>query len=199
MKADAKQGKSEHTLLERMERWFRNQPVFAGLILLGIAIIGSAEVVQRGSDLLVAVRLKQEKTLELAANSAKGELSRKLIELAWRRLFWTENYIARMQAQRPPSELDYTWNKHLEAVADWSADYMVNLNGMEQFYPNSDKAAQFQAIHQKFRELEYQHIVPLRKVESDGLDHSKELKSAQDLADQLNLDLYYFALNRSGP
>jgi hypothetical protein len=192
----AGRAKAKETLFEKMDRWLRNQPLFAVLILAGMAIIGTAEVVQHGSDLLVALGLKQEKTLELAANNAKGELSRKLIELAWRRLFWTENYVARMQAQRPISELDYTWNKHLDAVADWSSEYMVNLNGMEQFYPNSEKAAQFQAIHQKFRKLEYQHIVPLRGVQADGADHSKELKAAQDLADQLNVDLYFFALNR---
>src|SRR6516162_6627686 len=105
----AGRAKAKETLFEKMDRWLRNQPLFAVLILAGMAIIGTAEVVQHGSDLLVALGLKQEKTLELAANNAKGELSRKLIELAWRRLFWTENYVARMQAQRPISELDYTW------------------------------------------------------------------------------------------
>jgi hypothetical protein len=190
--------KVQETRLDRMERWFRNQPIFSVLILAGIALIGLSEVVQKGSDLLIVLRLKQEKTLQLAAENAKGELSRKLIELAWRRLFWTENYIARMEAHRPPSELDYTWNKHLETVADWSSEYMVNLNGMEQFYPNSVKAAQFQSIHEKFRDLEYNHVVQLRKAELEQRDLSNDLDSAKKLANQLNEDLFYFALNKSG-
>jgi hypothetical protein len=168
---------ASYTRLDRMERWFRNQPVFSVMILAGIALIGLSEVAQKGSDLLIILRLKQEKTLQLAADNAKGELSRKLIQLAWRRLFWTQNYIARVQAHRPPAELEYTWNKHLETVADWSAEYMVNLNGMEQFYPNSEKATQFQKIHEKFRDLEYNHVVPLRMAETDRSDHSREATS----------------------
>ena len=187
----------KETRVEKMELWFRNQPVFSVLIVLGIALISVSEVAQKGSDLLVMLRLKQETTLQLAADNAKGDLSRKLIELAYRRLFWTENYIARLKAHRPSSELEYTWNKHLEADADWSAEYMVNLNGMKEFYPNSQKSAQFQRIHDEFRDLEYKHVVPLRSVEGDGKDHSEDEDSATQVADQLNVDLFYFALNES--
>jgi hypothetical protein len=82
------------------------------------------------------------------------------MKLAWSRLFWSENYIARLNANRPPTELTYTWNKHLDTVAEWSAEYMVILNGLEKFYPNSDKATEFQTIHDEFRELEYKHLSP---------------------------------------
>ena len=83
--------------------------------------------------LLASVGLIQEKTLQLAADNAKGDFSRQLIDLAWRRLFWSRNYVEKVHLRRPQSELDYSWNKHLDTVADWSAEYMVNVNGMEKF------------------------------------------------------------------
>jgi len=125
---------NEMTRLERMEQWFRNQPILSVLIFIGLAAVGISETAQKGTDLLVLLHLKQEKTLQLASDSAKGDLSRKLIELAYRRIFWTRNYLARVKAHRPAAELDYSWSKHLDAIADWSSEYMVNLNGMRQYY-----------------------------------------------------------------
>ena len=91
----------EQTRLDRMERWLRNQPVLSVIILAGIILVGIGEVVQSGSEILVTLGLKEEKTLKLAADSAKGEFSRKLTELAWRRIFWTQNYIARLKGKTP--------------------------------------------------------------------------------------------------
>ncbi len=127
------------TRLERMEKWFRNEPLFSIVILLATIVAGAAEAVQHGSDLLVAVGLKQEKTLELARDRAKAEFSRRLVEAAWRRVFWTRNFVRRVELARPPTELDYSWNKYLDSVADWSAD-MVNINGARTILPRHQQA-----------------------------------------------------------
>jgi hypothetical protein len=187
----------EQTHLDRMERWFRNQPVLSVLILASIILVGIGEVVQRGSEMLVTLGLKEEKTLKLAADNAKGEFSRKLTELAWRRIFWTQNNIARLKAKRPQSELDYSWGKHLDTVADWSADYLVNVQGMDEFYPRSGKAAQFEAIHESLRDLEDCRIVPLRMLDSNGRDHSTEAQTAKDFLDRINVSLYFLVLNQA--
>ena len=188
---------TRQTRLDRLEAWFRNQLFFSILILVGISIVGTSEVMKGGSDLLESLGLKQEKTLQLAADTAKGDLSRRLTELVWRRLFWTENYLERARLKRPAPELEYSWNKHLDAVAEWSSEYMVNLNGMDKFYPGGKKTEQFEQIHRKFRTLEYDHVLPLRLSELDGRDHSVEIAAAKALADEVNTDLYFFVLNRS--
>jgi hypothetical protein len=59
------------TRLERVEKWFRNEPLFSVLILVATIVAGAAEAVQHGSDLLVAAGLKQEKTLELARDTPR--------------------------------------------------------------------------------------------------------------------------------
>ena len=185
------------TRLDRMENWFRNQPILSVMILAGILVVGIGEVIHSGSDILVTLGLKEEKTLKLAADSAKGEFSRKLTELAWRRIFWTQNYIARLKAKRPQSELDYSWSKHLDTVADWSASYLVNIQGMEEFYPRSGKATQLESIHENFRDLENCRIVALRMLDTDGQDHSVQAEEAKQLLDRINVNLYFLVLNRS--
>jgi hypothetical protein len=185
------------TRLERMERWFRNEPIIAVVMLIGICVIGVSEVVKHGSDLLIAVGLKHEKTLELAKDTAKAEFSRRLIELAWRRLFWTRNFVRRVELSRPPLELDYSWNKYLDSVADWSADLMVNINGLEQYYAGTEKPSQFNAIQAKFLNLE-DLLVKLRSVVSKS-ETPNLIAETKALIDEVNADLYYFALNRHAP
>jgi hypothetical protein len=178
-----------------MQRWFRNEPLFAGAMLVGIIIIGTGEVVKHGSELLVAIGLKQEKTLELANDTAKAEFSRRLIEAAWRRVFWTRNFVRRVELARPSTELDYSWNKYLDTVADWSASIMVNINGLEQYYAGSEKPSQFGAIQAKFLALE-ELLVTLRISDSGNADKDL-IARTKGLVDEINEDLYFFALNRS--
>lgn len=93
----------------------------------GIAIIGIGEVVKNGSEMLIAMGLKTETALEMAKNSAKSELSRKLTELAWRRIFWARNFVRRVDLGRPQEEMNYSWNKLMNSVADWSGQDLVPL------------------------------------------------------------------------
>src|ERR1017187_2307574 len=182
------------TRLERMERWFRNEPIVSVVMLLGISVVSVSEVVKHASDLLIAAGFKQEKTLELAKDTAKAEFSRRLVELAWRRLFWTRNFVRRVELSRPSTELDYSWNKYLDSVADWSAEMMVNINGLEQYYGGTEKPSQFNAIQAKFLVLE-DLLVKLRSA-APYSGATDLLAQAKALIDDLNSDLYYFALNR---
>jgi hypothetical protein len=182
------------TRLERMEKWFRNEPLFSILILVATIMAGAAEAVQHGSDLLVVAGLKQEKTLELARDTAKAEFSRRLVEAAWRRVFWTRNFVRRAELSRPPAELDYSWNKYLDSVADWSSEIMVNINGLEQYYPGTEKPSQFDAIQRKFLTLE-EMLVTLRTAETSS--STLVIPRAKSLIDEINTDLYFFALNRA--
>jgi hypothetical protein len=189
------EAKSEETRLDRMYRWFRDKLFFSVVILCSAAIIGISELAVKGSDLMVALGLKQEKALQLADETAKGDLSRRVIELAYRRKFWTENYIARLHAGRPQQELDYTWNKQLDAVADWSSELMVTTNGMNKFYKGTSKPDEFQNIHNQFSEIETKCIVPLRRfTANDNRKHLEEENVAKNAEDQLGFDLYCFAL-----
>ncbi|MCX6630887.1 MAG: hypothetical protein NTW28_25005 [Candidatus Solibacter sp.] len=186
------------TRLDRMERWFRNEPILSVVILVGIVLTGVSEVVKHASDLLTATGLKQEKTLELAKDTAKAEFSRRLVELAWRRMFWTRNFVRRLELSRPPAELDYSWNKYLDTVADWSAELMVNINGLEQYYHGSEKPSQFEAIQDKFLNLEGV-LVELRSGAPPSAPSGEQISKARSLVDEINTDLYFFALNkRSG-
>lgn len=187
-------------LVKEFEERARRTPVFAALIILATIIIGTGEVESHWSEILVSLGIKKEVALELSFQTAKGEFSRRFAELAWRRLFWTKNYVEKVRIGRPKDEQDYAWNKHLDTVADWSADIIVNINGFEEYYPKTGKAAEFDKINQDFRDLETM-VVRLRTKtpESDRPALIEEI-SAQDgtsgAADKLNTTLYFFALNR---
>jgi hypothetical protein len=184
------------TRFGRIEKWFRNEPIFSVVIFIGVLIGGVGGFLKNSSDILIATGLKQEKTLELVNDTAKAEFSRKLIELAWRRLFWTRNFVRRVELERPPSELDYSWNKYLDTVADWSADIMVNINGVEKYYPKTEKPSQFGAIQSKFLALED----PLVKLRTSAPGEAiKTVGSIKVQVDELNNQLYFFALNRQPP
>jgi len=191
------ESKPKETRLDQMERWFRNEPIFSAVILIGILVTGVGEVVKHGSDLLIVTGLKQEKTLELARDTAKAEFSRRLVEVAWRRLFWTRNFVRRVELSRPATELDYSWNKYLDSVADWSAEMMVNINGLEQYYAGTEKPSQFEAIQNKFLTLEGL-LVKLRSAAPTGAPAAL-IAQTKSLIDEVNTDLYFFALNRRDP
>jgi hypothetical protein len=211
MTRGAPKSEREDTRVDRAERWFRNQPLTSVLIIVGICVIGVSEVMQHGTDLLVRIGILKETTLQLSTQTAKGELSRNLVALASRRIYWTRNYYTRLELGRPPEELDYSWNKQLDAVADWSADVITNVNTIREYYPHSDKLEQFIHIHDEFRALE-NDLVTLRNMQEDDMkkphfngstkqrkDQTKELISkVKKSTDQVNYDLYMFALNESG-
>lgn len=184
--------KSPEARLDRIEYWVRNQRILSLLIFVGVAVIGIGEVVRSGSEILTAVGLKSESALELANDNAKSELSRRLIELAWRRIFWTRNFYTRVESRRPQPELDYSWNKLMDCIADWSADYMVFMNSIERYYPKTDKATQLRAIQIEFLSLD-DELRLLRNL-GTGPDNGSAIKAVKDRADKLNEDLYFFAL-----
>jgi|ERR1017187_5534284 hypothetical protein len=196
MQHHAKDSSDGETRLGRIEKWFRNEPIFSVVIFISVLVGGVGQFVKNSSDILVATGLKQEKTLELANDTAKAEFSRKLVEVAWRRLFWTRNFVRRVELGRPPAELDYSWNKYLDTVADWSADMMVNINGLEKYYPHTEKSSQFDAIQSKFLALEGS-LVQVRMAKPE--DASDAIGPLKTQVDELNTELYFFALNRRPP
>ncbi len=210
MSMEAKSDK-EPTRVDRMERWFRNQPILAVVIVVGLIIIAASEVVQHWSDLMIRLGITEEKTLQLSTSNAKGELSRALVTLASKRIFWTRNYYTRVELGRASDDIDYSWNKHIETVAEWSAQYITNLNAIAEYYPKSEKSSQFDHIHDEFRDLEG-NLAELRNTElafrhgALPLNLKTATKRVEDLlkliktqTDQVNVDVFFFALNRPEP
>jgi len=185
------------TRLERMQWWLGNNPLLSVVALAASLVIGVGAVVKALNDIVVATGLKQEKALELAADNAKAEFSRHLVELAWRRLFWTRNFVRRVELSRPAAELDYSWNRYLDSAAEWSADIMVDINGLERYYAGSEKPAQFDRIRVEFLALETL-LVKLRTA-TDTPASAELIAQAKSLTDKINIDLYFFALNRPPP
>ena len=193
MTAMAKTKETPEARLDRMDHWVRNQRILSLLMFCGIAIIGIGEVVKNGSEVLIAMGLKTEKALEMANNSAKGELSRKLTELGWRRISWTRNFVRRVESGRPQEELDYSWNKLMDSIADWSADYVVLMNAIDEYYPRTGKLGQLEDIQNRFLELE-QPLVALRQTPSKN-----DIQNIKGKIDELNEKLYFFALAKHAP
>jgi hypothetical protein len=190
----AKMSTERKNLVHRAESRLRDEPIVALLILIGTLVVATGEVVENWSNIMIGLGIKQDLALQLATQGAKGDFSRKFAELAWARLFWTRNFTERARRNVPQPDLDYSWNKHLDTVAAWSSELLVNINGFEEFYPNTDKSKTFDAINQSFRDLEVL-VVDLR-FSSDKGNAIKLIETINGQMDQLNVCLYWFCLNK---
>ncbi len=75
---------------------------------------------------------------------------------------------------------------------------MVNINGLEQYYAGTEKPSQFEALQNKFLVLE-DLLVKLRMAPTTTPGQKEAIARTKSLIDEVNTDLYFFALNRHAP
>jgi hypothetical protein len=70
----------------------------------------------------------------LAENTAKSAFSDQLAQRAWRRMFWAKNFRARVLTLAPASDIDLSWKNYIDADADWNANLMISIVGLQNYY-----------------------------------------------------------------
>ena len=61
-------------------------------------------------------RLKTPEAFVLAENTAKSNFSDQLARRAWLRLFWADNFRARVISRAPMSDIDSSWNAYIDLM-----------------------------------------------------------------------------------
>jgi hypothetical protein len=135
---------------------------------------------------------------ELADRSAKSTFSDQLSQRAWRRLFWATNFNLRVQNVAPLADID----SYVDADADWNANIMIAILGLERFYDvkRSDVLEReiqslFSKLDDELAQLRNSDVVKAlrdgRKPTDKELDATKEIsKRAKSAQDEVNYALY---------
>jgi hypothetical protein len=78
-----------------------------------VALGNFADIVGKSYD-----RIKTPEAFVLAENTAKSGFSDQLAQRAWRRLFWADNFRARVINAAPIIDIDASWKAYIDADAD---------------------------------------------------------------------------------
>ncbi len=143
----------------------------------------------------------QPNALALAADASKGQFSRALTELAWRRLFWARVFAKRNEFGAPAAELGAAWSKLLDATEAWNSELMVNLQLLDHFYPGTGKRELLEgdlqdrwgSLDDLLRQLKYMADPSSSPA---AADLRKKISSE---ADELNVALYRFVSGLDPP
>ena len=147
-------------------------------------------------------RLKRPDSFVLAENTARSNFSDQLARRAWLRLFWADNFRARVENQAPLADIDAAWAAYISADADWNANIMISIVGLEQYYGDSRSNRLEGRIQNLFGTLDNQ-LAALRRSEivkklregnlptdSDVNNASLLAQQSKDTSDALRSELY---------
>jgi hypothetical protein len=147
-------------------------------------------------------RTRPSETFVLAESSAKSVFSGQLSQRAWRRLFWAANFRARVINAAPIEDIDSSWKSYVDADADWNANIMISIVGLDRYYGRKRADQLEETIQNLFVQLDdalarlrnSQMVRSIRagrtptdqeKAEAEGL-----AAQARDFAQRLNVELY---------
>jgi hypothetical protein len=114
-------------------------------MLIGGLVVGIgnfADLIGKSYD-----RFKPSEALVLAENTAKSKFSDELARRAWRRLFWADNFCARVITHAPISDIEASWGAYIDSDADWNANIMISIVGLEHYYDASRSEELEEKIH----------------------------------------------------
>jgi hypothetical protein len=145
---------------------------------------------------------KEPEAFTLADRSAKSTFSDQLSQRAWRRLFWATNFRARVENVAPLADIDESWRAYINADAEWNANIMIAIVGIERFY-DAKRAESFEdtvqalfgALDEELAALRNSEVVKALRQGRQPDDQEKE--SARNLsqrvkaaAERVNFELY---------
>jgi hypothetical protein len=171
--------------------------VFVGVVIAEIGNV--ADVIGKSWD-----RLKKPEAFVLAEATAKSQFSDQFAQRAWRRLFWADNFRARVVNEAPIGDIDSSWKAYIETDADWNANVMISIVGVDRYYGQARSAQLESEILPAFARLDDNLAVLRRSAAINAIREGKELTadqrsqvagmatSAKNASDDLKVLLYVF-------
>ena len=105
--------------------------LFVGALLTGIAAI--SPVFDFWEKAQVAFGFKPDQ-LQIARDTEKGAFSKRLVENAWRRLFWMRRYGLDVEDGLPLATRNDDWSSYLKALEIWNTELMTNIMQLKKYY-----------------------------------------------------------------
>jgi hypothetical protein len=169
----------------------------ASALLISLALV---LLILNLDTVLTALRLKTDKSLALAGAGSRDEISRNLVKIAWRRMYWARVFMFRMNANAPQAEVDSAWMRFNDASAEWNENLMISIKALAEYYPHTKKREQFEfdiqgrwlGISQILFDLRY-------RTPKDPVARQNMIDDLQARMDTLNNLLYEFVLGEPSP
>jgi hypothetical protein len=137
---------------------------------------------------------KEPDAFVLAEQSAKSNFSEQLAERAWRRMFWANNFRLRVANAAPLDDIDASWRAYIDADAEWNANLMIAIVGLERHYGPKRSGHLEWVIQDLFSKLD-DDLARLRNSElisalrQGRKPNNKEIEAAKMLAERVRIAL----------
>jgi hypothetical protein len=117
-------------------KWLRQfrLSTFAVVFIAVGALVAQVTPIIEGLSRLYDRYFKEPEGFVLADRTAKSVFSDELAQRAWRRLFWANNFRARVVNIAPLADIDASWKAYIDADAEWNANLMIAIVGLDRFY-----------------------------------------------------------------
>jgi hypothetical protein len=166
------------------------------IVLLTGALVGGAATLVGVATNIQALLFPPPNALEVADHQSKQEISREFIRIAWKRLYRSRQFLARIARDASEEEIDAAWRALLESVEEMSSKTMMFAIAFGEIYSDAIRGEFEGTIQFRFEELT-RSIVDLRyqirKKQIQGKDLQCKVAELQSGLDGLNVQLYQFA------
>ena len=195
------------SLIEGELKWLRQLRLstFAVVCIAVGALVTQVTPIIEGLSRLYDRYLKEPEAFVLADVSAKSAFSDQLAQCAWRRLFWASNFRARVVNEAPLADIDASWKAYIDADAEWNANLMIAIVGLDRFYDTKRSIhlegtvqSLFAALDDELAALRNSGVIKALRESRNPSDQEKE--SARLLSERVkapsekvNFELYALA------
>jgi hypothetical protein len=201
MANEAKNGRSDALRFVGLRRTL----LFVSAAFLITIFIRINDFIDLSETMLERLDFIRSPTLRLAENTARSNFSERLTRLAWRRLYWGRLAAQRVVDEAPIADIDSGWSAYINASADWNAEVMILIVGLERYYSKRREVFEtkilnlFNSFDDALRGVRRSAI--MRKLRASQAPDELERAEAKELFEtylnrywDLNVALYDFAL-----
>jgi hypothetical protein len=178
----------------------------AALLFLAMVLIRINDFFDLSQTMLERLQIIKSPVLRLAEKTARSDFSERLTRLAWRRLYWGRLAAQRVVDEAPIGDIDAGWSAYINAAADWNAEVMILIVGLQKHYGLERRRYfedtilnQFDAFDDALRKVRLS--AAMRKLRAAQAPDDVERDQLRVLSthvksryDELNTILYDFAL-----
>jgi len=140
------------TRIEKSLDQIKRSSVFLILGFLLAGVLFSGELARSIKDLRDLVTDSSD-ALVVSESDSQARVTRDLTETAWRRLYWSRNFLARINRQAVASEIHEAWANLLKSSEEMAAKTMVYSITLGQYYGLERRAVFENEIQIDFNKL----------------------------------------------
>jgi hypothetical protein len=153
-------------------------------LFLVVVLVRVNEFVDLSETALERLEFIKSPSLRLAENTARSNFSDGLTRLAWRRMYWARLAAQRVVDEAPLGEIDAAWSTYINASADWNAEVMIFIVGLEKYYGSQRRYDFEDKILGSFTELDD----ALRSVRRSRIMNKLRAPQVPDEADRSEIE-----------